>query len=234
MIQLKIKENILKQNNKAKLLGIIIQNDLKHHQTIINIIKKLQPTIHSFKYANKFLSTKTMTQLYYSLVYPHLIGAISIWGTELPNKTYMGPLIRTHKKILRLLKNLPPRAHTKPIMTELNILNLVNLYILRVCVEMHPFIYENTQTNRPQHNHSYLWTAQIHDYYTRQSKAKEHFIPNTNQYSKTKEPTYTIEHLTKKDLKIWNTIPGDIREITSLSAFKKKLRNYLLVRQKTQ
>jgi hypothetical protein len=231
-IKLTINENRLKQNNKAKLLGIIIQNDLKHHQTIINIIRKLQPTIYSFKYANKFLATKTMTKLYYSLVYPHLIGAIAIWGTTNPNTAYIKPLIRTHKRILRLLKNLPHRTHTKPIMKELNILSLVNLYTLRVCAEMHPFIYPKTQKNRPLHNHSYLWTAQIHEYYTRQSKTTQQYIPNPNNYSKTKKSTHTMEHLTEKHSNIWNAIPENIREITSLYVFKKKLKHYLLERQK--
>ena len=81
-IELKINDTILKQNPYSKLLGLYIQNDLKHTQTIINIIKKLQPIIHKLKYANKFVPTNTMKQLYYAHAYPHLIGSITVWGTE--------------------------------------------------------------------------------------------------------------------------------------------------------
>jgi len=229
-IQLKIQDNTLKQKQKAKLLGIIIQDNLKHNQTIINIIKKLQPTIHSFRYANKLLSTKTMVQLYYSLIYPHLIGGITIWGTD-KHKTYIQPLIRVHKKIIRLIKNLPPRTHTKPLMVQLRILNIINIYILRVCVEMHPFIHPRTQINRPEHNHTYIWTSQIHHYNTRQSTSRHQYIPNTNKYSKTKKPVHTMDHLTKAYSKIWNTLPLEVRDISSLPNFKKHLKLYLLEKQ---
>ena len=65
-----------------KLLGIIVQDNTKYHKTILNIIKKLQPTIQSFRFANKLLPTTVMLQLYYSQVFPHLIGEITVWGTD--------------------------------------------------------------------------------------------------------------------------------------------------------
>ena len=68
-----------------------------------------------------------MRQLYYSQIFPHLIGEITVWGTHDPKQTYLQPLIRIHKRIVRLIKNLPPRTHTKPLMAELKILNITNL-----------------------------------------------------------------------------------------------------------
>ena len=82
-------------------------------------------------------------------MYPHLIGDISIWGTDDSSKTYIQPLVRIQKKLIRIIENLPPRTHTKPIMQELSILSLYNLYTLRVCAEMHPHIYPKANTNRP-------------------------------------------------------------------------------------
>jgi hypothetical protein len=81
-LELKIGNTVLQQNQKAKLLGIYIQENLKLHETITDIVRKLQPTIQSFRYANKLTSTKIMKQLYYTHIYPHLIGSISIWGTD--------------------------------------------------------------------------------------------------------------------------------------------------------
>jgi hypothetical protein len=154
-MQLKIQDVTLEHNTKAKLLGLIIQNKIKHDQTITNIIKKLQPVIQKLRYANKLLPTHMMRQQYYSQVYPHLIGSITVWGTSDKNKVYIQPLIRVQKKIIRIIKRQAPKSHTKPIMKELKILNLPNLYILRVCVEIHPYIHQTTQVNRPEHNHTY-------------------------------------------------------------------------------
>ncbi len=81
-LELEIGNTVLQQSQKAKLLGIYIQENLKLHETITDIVRKLQPTIQSFRYANKLTPTKIMKQLYYTHIYPHLIGSISIWGTD--------------------------------------------------------------------------------------------------------------------------------------------------------
>ena len=177
--------------------------------------------MHSFRYANKLLSTKIMRELYYSHIYPHLILQISIWGTNNSNKTYIQPLIRTQKKILRLIKNLPPRSHTKPIMKELHILNIINLYTHRVCVEMHPFIHPKKQLNRPEHNHKYTPVQEIHNHATRYSTQQHQYIQ------------HNTEHFTKQYTATWNALPTQLRNITSTNIFKKQLKLHLLTSQNT-
>ena len=200
---------------------------MKYNETITQIIKKLRPTIHSFKYANKLLPTKIMRDLYYSLIYPHFILNIAIWGTNDNKKTYIQPLIRIQKKIIRLMVNTNPRAHTKPIMTKHKILNITNLYIYQVCVGAHPFIHPQSQLNRPEHDHEYIWTAQIHQYPTRHTLDKHIYIPATRKATK-----HTMGHLTAQYAKIWNLLPSDIRDIRSKDSFKKALKQYLLENQK--
>jgi hypothetical protein len=56
----------------------MIQDNLKFHKTVLKIIRKLQPTIQCFRYANKLLPTEVMKQLYYSQIFPHLIGEITV------------------------------------------------------------------------------------------------------------------------------------------------------------
>ena len=224
--ELQVNNKVITKTEQAPLLGVVVQKTLKHHQTITNIVKKLQPIIHKFRYANKLLPTHTMKQQYYSLAYPHFIGAISVWGTNKANSTRMQPLIRTQKKLIRLIKNLPPRTHTKKIMADLGILNVPNLYTLRVCVEMHAFIFQTKPLNRPEHNHNYISTAQIHDYPTRHSQKMHHYVPNSRQ-----DPTHDMTFYTKQNTHVWNTVPLEIREIQSLDSFKKALTKHLLQQQ---
>jgi hypothetical protein len=161
-----------------------------------------------------------MKQLYYSHVYPHLIGEIAIWGAADKQKTYMQPIIRTHKKIIRLIKNVPPRSHTKPIMTELNILSIPNLYILRVCAEMHPYVHKtNAAVNKPQHDHTYTHVSQVHNHSTRYAKQNHQYKQRDNS------------HFTTKYTETWNDIPNDMTKITSLHVFKQKLRQHLQEQQ---
>ena len=206
---LRIQETIIEQAKTAKLLGIQVQENLKHSQTINHIIKKLQPTIHDLRHANKILPRPSMIQLYYSHIYPHLIGEITIWGTEDEKKMYIQPLIRTHKKIVRLIHNKPQRTHTKPLMIKSQLLNLTNLYIMRTCCEIHSHQYPKTQLNRPEHNHNYIWTRQIHEYPTRYSEQKHQYItnPTAHKYSKRHQPTHQMNHSAIQHSKIWDTIP---------------------------
>jgi hypothetical protein len=220
-------DKYLKHTKTAKLLGLLIQKNMKYNETITQIIKKLQPIMHSFKYAKKFLPTQIMRNLYYSLIHPHFMLNMTIWGTENDKKTYIQPLIRIQKRIIRLMVNTNPRAHTKPIMTKHKIMNLTNLYIYQVCIGAHPFIHPQSQLNRPEHDHEYIWTAQIHNYPTRHTLDKHIYIPNTSKNAK-----HTIGHLTAQYARIWNSLPSNIRDIRSKDGMKKALKNYLLEKQK--
>ena len=231
-IQLHINDTYISHCRSAKLLGIYIQDDLRHKQTITNIIRKLQPMIFNFKRATKLLTTKHMKNEYFTHIYPHLITNISIWGTPDPSKTYIQPLIRTQKKIIRLIKNVPPGTHTRPIMNELGILGIHHLYTLRVLSEMHPYIYPPGPTNRPDHYHNYMTVAQVHAHATRLSQQGHHYIPNPYQYSADHAHDHTRSHFTHSYAAIWNTIPMRIKHISVLKTFKRELSRYLLEQQR--
>jgi hypothetical protein len=231
-IQLTIGDKPFNRDPKAKLLGFIVQDNMKYHQAISNIVKKLQPHMQSFKYANKLLSLKTMKQQYYSHVYPHLISNISIWGSSNPKKPHLQPFIKTQKKIIRLVSNVPPRSHTRPIMARLQILNISNLYILRTTTEMHPFIHPpKKQLNRPEHNHEYTPVSKIHNHRTRYSLKKHQFIPHAKHYSKSREPTLTMEHFPRQHAAVWNSLPAHLRDIKSKTTFKTETKQHLLNKQ---
>ncbi len=97
-LQLHINSTMLVHNLHAKLLGIVIENMLKHNQTISNTVKKLQPITQALRYATKFLPQDNMIQLYYSHIYPHFIYSIAIWGSYDDTKTYLQPLTKMQKK----------------------------------------------------------------------------------------------------------------------------------------
>ena len=225
-ITLHIGDVTLKHTTTARLLGVTMQQNLKHHETIKNIVRKLQTTIQMFRHVNKLVDRRIMVRLYYAYAYPHLIGNITVWGHENDNKDYLQPLIKTHKKIVRLTCNVPPLTHTKPLMAQLHILKLTNVYILRAALEMHPFIYPQGQRNRPEHNHHYIWTTQIHDYPTRYSRQQRHYITNNNRRA-----VVDMTDTTRRNSKIWNSIPLEIQHMRNKQQFKQRLTDYLLKQQ---
>ena len=133
-----------------------------------------------------------MKQLYYSYIYPHLIYTLPIWGTHISNKTYMQPLHRTHKKIIRLICNRPPQTHTKPLMKQLKILNIFNLYIYRTAIDMHPHIHlPEEPIRRPEHNYHYIKVTDIHQPDSHKSS------PSTSR-TKTNTPKHTYHNIPSK------------------------------------
>jgi len=96
-IHLQVNGKEIQEHKHTRLLGYMMQDTLKHEQTVTNIIRKLQPVIQKLRYANKLLPTKNMKEQYYAQAYPHLIRDITIWGTNKPTSTYLQPLIRTQK-----------------------------------------------------------------------------------------------------------------------------------------
>lgn len=229
-IHLTIQDTALKETTSAKLLGVILTPKLKFSNHVRLIIKKLQPTIRSFRYANKLLPTQTMRQLYYAHIYPHLIGSITIWGSSNPRAHYLQPLIRTHKRILRLLINAPPHAHTRPILSNLRLLDIPHLYILRVSSEMHPFIFPKRQLNRPKHHHQYLPSSHIHNYPTRHARSGRLYIPAHVNYNSGNR-TFEATHFQGLYSRIWSELPAEIRGTPNLEQFKDSLKEHLLKKQ---
>jgi hypothetical protein len=106
-------------------------------------------------------------------------------------------------------------------MTELEILNIPNLYTLRVCAEMHPFAFLTRPRNRPEHNHNYIFASQIHEYPTSTANTGKLYIANTRKKT----------HSTAEHMRVWNTIPEKIRDISNLKKLKKELKQHLLKQQ---
>ena len=187
--------------------------------------------MQSFRYANKLLPTHVMKQLYYSHIFPHLIGEITIWGTDDSSKTYLQPLIRTHKHIIRLIMNRSPRTHTSPLMDN-STSSTSQTFIFTESMQIHPF-HPQSQLNRPEHNNHQLWTAQVHEYPTRYSLQRHQYVPNprAHKFSTTKRPAHETSHFSSIQLTIWNSIPEDIRSLTSRHVFKRKLKEHLMDKQ---
>ena len=87
-----------------------------------------------------------------------------------------------------------------------------------------------SQPNRPEHNHNYVSIAQIHDYPTRYSQQRHHYIPAYSTF-RTRTTTHSISHTTERNTKAWNSIPTEIRNINNHKKFKQTLKQYLLKQQ---
>ena len=75
-----------------------------------------------------------MKQLYYSFVYPYFIYCIEIWGSA--QQSHINRLIKTQKKIIRILTNSKPKSHTDILFQQMDILPFEKLVKHRTGIMM--------------------------------------------------------------------------------------------------
>ena len=77
-----ILDNKLIENVKTyKFLGVYLDHKLNYNLHISKVISKISKIMYMLKRVSKFLNTKSLILLYNSLILPHFIFSIEIWGT---------------------------------------------------------------------------------------------------------------------------------------------------------
>ena len=98
---LKIGGTKLKKVDKAKFLGVIIDENLTWDDHIKYLETKLLTCIATIKRIRKFIPKTYHTQLYHSLFLPHLTYGISSWGGACPSK--LAKIFNLQKRCVRIL-----------------------------------------------------------------------------------------------------------------------------------
>ena len=151
-----------------------------------------------------------MKQLYYTHAYPHLISNISIWGSQRNTKTYLQPLIKMQKKIIRLITNLPPKnTHRTTYKTTSNpkLMQFVHTPSASKC----------TRLSTPQNTLTGLNTTTT-TYRQLTSMTIKHATHTTNIST---VHQVLVNYFTGTCIKVWNSLPAHIRNISSKAKFKK-------------
>ena len=102
-----------------KLLGVIIDEKLSFTRHISYIKNKISKAMGIIIKARKYLSKKSVVNLYHSFVFPYLTYCIEIWGNA--SDIHLDALIKIQKKIVRIVSNSAFLAHTDELFKELNI-----------------------------------------------------------------------------------------------------------------
>ena len=133
--------------------------------------------------------------------------------------------LHTSKKVLKIITFNKVIASSAPLFDSLQILKLNDIFKLQVT----SFVYECLNNLTPIYFRVREYCVSIHSVHnigTRQSKNGDLFALrcNTTQYG-----LRSIHYL---GVRIWNSLPVGIRESSSLSIFKKKLKDFFLASNK--
>ena len=102
----------------TKFLVVYLDSGLTWRNHIDYIKGKIARGIGILCKARKYLKENTLITSYYSFIYPYLCYCIEVW--ENTYKSYIEPLLRLQKKVLRIITGSKKLSHTAPLFNELN------------------------------------------------------------------------------------------------------------------
>ena len=231
-----INKKAISEEKYVKYLGVLIDSSLnwKHH--IANTAKKVSRSIGVMYKIRPFVNTNILKNIYYGLIYSHLLYAIQAWGFAF--ETHKSKLVVLQKKAIRMITFNDKRldnwslVHTSPLFKELEFLKLNEIFEFQlVC-----FIFDCLHHLSPTQFHEwFILTSNVHDHATRTnsvivgSNEDAVLVPTNNLFI----PTARTFHCGLKSIKVfavkaWNNIPSCIRKIESRNCFKKHLKDYYL------
>lgn len=194
-------------------LGVMIDQHVNWKNHINNIMKKVAPKIGIISRIRHFLPKRTLVMIYNSLILPHLIYCIEIWGNTF--SSILKPLVTLQKKLVRLITFSNYRAHTPPLFRSLKILNVNQL-----CVLYSSLLIFDLKNNIFARQSNDYFKPLPHHYSTRQATKDNIYVQRTK--------LSLCQHNVKyAAVKHWNSLPRHIREIKSRGHFKSALKAYL-------
>ena len=71
------------EKDNIKYLGVIIDSHLNWKKHILAVSKKISRCIGIMCKLRQFMNTHMLKNIYYSLLYSHLVYAIQVWGISM-------------------------------------------------------------------------------------------------------------------------------------------------------
>ena len=212
--QIKINEIDINRVDNTKFVGVTIDSKLSWEYHIRQCKSKVSKGIGILLKARKVLNSNSLLTLYNSLIYPHLIYCIEVWGTAAD--IHINSLFKLQKKAIRIIKSAPYRAQTLPLFTEMKLLPLHKIYDYCLLLFMFKFV-------------KGLLPDIFNEMFIRNNNVS---VQNTRQSNYLRTPSCRTAMIQKtvryKGVIGWNSIVKKLDNFCSLHSFKRRLKHYLL------
>lgn len=134
-LTIKIDNNPIKRVNETKFLGVTLDEKLSWSSHIDNVCLKLSRIMGVIARVKYCIPRRSLFQLYYSLVYPHMLYSCIIWGSA--DLQYTNKIQIIQNKILRILTNSNIYTNINHMFYQANILKFGDIYKLQLLLFFH-------------------------------------------------------------------------------------------------
>ena len=187
----------------TKFLGVTIDDRLTWKEHIANITLKISK-INGIIYRTRSLLTReALRSIYYSLVYPHLIYGVVVWGNA--STVHKKQLIVMQKRIIRTIMFMRRQESTKDVFNELGLLTINHIYDYFATL----FVFKSVHNLSPFQDY---YDVIDHNYNTRGA--------NLNMNLPLTQSSQHQRHIIFAGAVRWNALPDYIKKITNITSFK--------------
>ena len=199
----------------CKYLRVLLDHKLNFKPHILQLESKLAEAVGILSKLQHILPLSALRLLYLSLIHPHLLYALPIWGSTFPS--YFKKLQCLQNKSICIIFNISPKTSILPYYYKLKILKLPDLYIYEIAKIMH----QHSQKVLPDYFSSFFTTTcQIHNRPTRSHS-------NNTLYLFKFSTSRCQRSIKFQGTKIWNSILIELQN-QSFYKFKFNFKSFLL------
>ena len=215
-IKLYIENHVILGTEQQKLLGVIIDKNLSWDKQIDAVCLNVTRRITLLKMLSKYIDQANMKLYYNSYILPILDYGCLIWGRC--SKTNSLRILKLQKRAARIILKADITTPSQSMFNELNWL----IFPKRVQYHSCTMVYKALHGLAPEYI-EYLFTK-VSDSHSRHLRSVDNELLRVPS-SKTNifENSFTITAA-----KQWNELPLEVRNSSSLNAFKNTLKMYLL------
>lgn len=187
----------------VKFLGVYIDSTLNWQSHCGALVSKLNSYCFLFRNLRSVLSEERMIMLYYAYVQSRLAYAITVWG----GSAGTAAVFICQKRIIRAIFGIHGRVSCRPVFRAHRVLTLCGLYIFYLCL----YVF--------RHRSEFPKNLNIHPFNTRMKN--DFRLPHRRLLLGQLSPD-------ARGLEFYNRLPGDIRDSSTESVFRRSLRDYLI------
>ena len=208
---IKINNEIINRVEKTTFLGIIVQSNLKWYSHIQNVTNKINKKCGILYLIRDLVPRNILINLYYSLVYPHILYCNVIWGNSCAN--HIKSLVIAQKRIVKTLTYKNKTFSSNILFRENKLLNIQKLNFYNLCI----FVFKNIH-------------GLLNDVVFESSNVVQNYNVRdqhrlTLPFARSSQAQKCVEF---SGASAWNRLPVNIRTINSIYTFKRQIKNFLI------
>lgn len=207
-----VEDKTIQQVPHTKFLGVFVDEHLNWKTQIRSVCTKLSKASGILYRVRNQLTQKALLSVYFTLCYPHIIYCVSVWGCTWPS--FIKDVIVAQKRVIRIMCSRGKYDHTADLYSDLHLLDFPSIHKYFLLLAIYKSLY--TQVSRSSRN-VFLRTAHAHS--TRGAL--------TNLVCPPARTTLYLNSILCAGPRLWNSLPPQIKAMTTLYSFKKNVKVFL-------